>query len=148
LRLYSNLLEKVEDNRDFLNPSWSLAMGFRADSRFQPYPGSGLPVDNLRKRWFLRSFVTLTNVIEKNNNNATAGKTNPFDVAVGVEYDRGGRYPWGARSQTVPDGVMVFINASVDLIAAFKKQGAQQGSGPTPNNPPPASPQPGGGGAP
>ena len=90
-RIYPFRLPRVHDEKKFLLPSFSLATGFRKDSRFQYYPKAkngpttlltpnGLESFANPDKRFIRAFTTLTNVGERNFNETKT--TSPFNVAV------------------------------------------------------------------
>lgn len=121
-RLYPKLLETVEDTKQYLQPSFSFATGYRRDSRFNQASGGGIDsFANPTKRWFIRSFVTLTKVTQRDFTTTTSAA--PFDVSVGVEFDTVWGKSDGKAGAAVPDGTKIFINASFDLVKAFTKQG-------------------------
>jgi len=123
-RLYPKLLATIEDSKKFLEPSFSFSTGYRRDSRFDPFPGSGIEsFANPTKRWFIRSFVTLTKVAQKDFSSTTTA--NPFDVSIGVEWDTTWGTSGGKAGPGVPDATRIFINASIDLVKVFTKQGSQ-----------------------
>lgn len=102
-------------------PALSFATGFKSDQRFQRGGGPGLGAfGSPSARYFLRSFVTITNVRERGFSEKPNEKI--FNVAFGIEYQT----PW-SRGQgvtnRVPSTTMVFVNASINLIKAFGKQG-------------------------
>ena len=125
LRVYSYHVHRVADEKKFLNPSFSLSSGLRLDDRFSglnetQYGNFWRPT----QRWFLRAFVTLTNVLELNPNSSKKANSGPFNVAVGFEYDSVWGFPAVGRL-VVPAVSRVYINASVDLVKAFSKQSSQ-----------------------
>lgn len=121
-RIYPRLVELIHYDKKFLSPSFDFASGFRRDSRFQPTVGSGIETfANPVKRWFIRSFVNLMKVNERNPSGKDA--SNPFDVAIGVEYDAVWGHSGGKFGPAVPPSTKIFVNASIDLVKAFTKQG-------------------------
>jgi hypothetical protein len=134
LRIYPYQLQRVNDEKKFLLPSFSFSTGLRLDNRFSDL--NQTQYYNFRRptqRFFLRAFVTLTNVVERNpSQKANSGL---FNVGLGFEYDA----PWvgffnGSTCETdpcsggrlvVPPDSRVYINASIDLVKAFSKQSGQ-----------------------
>lgn len=124
-RIYPYDLQRVRDEKKFLLPSFSLSTGFRRDSRFAGLEQAQLgSFSNPEQRWFLRSFVTLTNVFERNqsgNNNSGL-----FNVGIGFDYETvWGFGAGGERGRlTVPNSSRIYLNASIDLVGALGKQGS------------------------
>jgi hypothetical protein len=118
VRIYSMRRSRVRVEKKYLSPKFQLATGHRIDERFAGLNEFGF--SRPRQRWFVRGFVFLTDVGERNFSGVN--KSNPFNLAVGIEYDAAwgtGRLPDQLR---VPGNSRVYINASLDLIEAFSKQ--------------------------
>jgi hypothetical protein len=120
LRFYPYRLQRVDNEKRYLAPSFSLSTGLRLDERFsdlqQTQYGNFLkPTERL----FLRTFVTLTSILERNPN--STAKASPFSAAIGFQYETPWLFPSSSRL-VVPSSSGIFINASIDIVSAFSKQ--------------------------
>ncbi len=123
IRIYPYRLQRVASEKKYLLPSFSFATGLRVDDRFtdlnQQQFGN---FDKPGERWFLRSFVTLTKVFERNPSQKS--NSGVFNAGLGFEYDTVWGFPAGNRL-VVPPNSRIYINASIDLVSAFTKQSAK-----------------------
>ena len=123
LRMYPYNLQRVSADKKYLLPSFFFDTGIRFDKRFEnlnetQYGNFWRPT----QRFFFRSFVTLTNVLERNPSQKS--NSGLFNVAIGFEYSTAWGSPPNGRL-VVPADSLVYINASIDLVKAFSKQGTQ-----------------------
>jgi hypothetical protein len=123
IRIYPYRLQRVASEKKFLLPSFSFATGFRVDDRFTSL--SQVTQQQLRsfnrpgQRWFLKSFVTLTKVFERNQSQKS--NSNLFNIGIGYEYNSVWGFS-GSNRLVVPPNSRIYINASIDLVKAFTKQ--------------------------
>ncbi len=130
LRIYPYQMQRVNDEKRFLLPSFSFSTGIRLDARFSGLntlfkDQNGAAYGDFWKptqRWFLRAFVTLTNVLERNPSQKS--NSGLFNVGLGFEYDNVWGFP-GAGRLVVPADSKIYINGSIDLVKAFSKQSGQ-----------------------
>jgi hypothetical protein len=105
-RIYPYELQRVRDEKKFLLPSFSFVSGFRRDSRFAGLQETHMATSqNPVQQWVMRSFVTLTNVFERN----PSGKNNSgvFNVGLGFET------LYGVLAPAVPAPALWFLRTHV-----------------------------------